>query len=325
MTLIRGGPAGPDTEDALGLKNLVEDDRAALWASLGGVQGIRSGFDHSLLAGQLGHEFAPGSALVEERDASGNLGLGRGYHLFSDATFQVLHEAPDPGSRNDAVVFAYVDIEDGAIGPGVSQSGPQVVVVKGTSGVVTPLTDVDITAALGRGGWFRYADVVIDPADTEVDPANVTAAPPWTRPRVSLRRAAAQAIAHATVVPISFDTADEDRGFNVTLPDSTITIPVDGLYDVRAVCALAWGIVNPTDNSSLVHFVVMKNGVEHFVVFRGHAASVSPTVGGSSKPIRFVAGDTLGLAIFHLAGSSRDTYVAAPQYLTTLSAAWVAP
>lgn len=172
MTQIRGvWGAVDDVGDPY--RNNIEDVRAMLWEAVGAAQGVLSGFDMSLDSGSLSVTFTAGQALVEERgtDITGD---GRGYHVFNDVETVVVFEAPDAASRSDALVFAWADPQYGALGASVDAPGPQVVVVRGVSGSTTPRTDVEINDEIGPGGWFRYADVQIDPADTEVDPANVT-------------------------------------------------------------------------------------------------------------------------------------------------------
>lgn len=173
MTLIRGGPAGPD---GLGgaYENGVETDRAALWNALGGRQGVLHGFEISGLAGQMALSLTAGAALVDERDAAGNAGTTlRGYLVWADTDTTVTFGAASASNRNDALVAAFVDTEDGPVGTGGLDVGPHLVVVPGTSGVLTPVTDADITTYLGRGGWLRLADVPVASTDTEINTANL--------------------------------------------------------------------------------------------------------------------------------------------------------
>lgn len=174
MTLIRGGPAGPD---GLGgaYSNTVESDRAALWSALGGRQGVLRGFVHSGVSGQMSLSFTAGAALVDERDASGNAGtLFRGYHVWSDTATVVQFGPASPSARNDAVVAAFVDTEDGPVGTGGLDVGPHLVVIPGVSGTSTPRTDTQITAWLGRGGWIRLLDVPIASSDVQINLAGIT-------------------------------------------------------------------------------------------------------------------------------------------------------
>lgn len=178
MTMMKGGPAGPDPAQGDGrFRQDVDFDRAALWDSLGGRQGILRGLTHTLVAAQLSVDLAAGAAVVEERTAVGALGLGRGYHVWADVATRVTFDVPSAAARSDALVVGFADTEDGALGASVTQVGGQAFIVKGVSGTSTPRTDAQINAALGRGGWLRYADVVINPGDTQVNPAGVTVAP----------------------------------------------------------------------------------------------------------------------------------------------------
>lgn len=306
MTLIRGGPAGPSTEDALGHKNLVQDDRAVLWDSLGGREGILRGFDHSLVAGQLAHEFTAGAAMAEERDASGNPGTGRGYHLFSDVTFQVTHAAPSAQSRNDAVVFVFADIEGGPLGSAVAQSGPQVVAVTGTSGVTTPQTDTEITDALGKGGWFRFADVIIDPADTEVNPANVTlnaAVQSSVLPYARITKSGQQNVANATAVQLTFAVVDVavPSTFADTANDQLV-VPEDGDYFLEAQVRFAadasggrWLRVDVNGSPRLGNSGLGSSSAV------GNFASVSGTLYG------LTAGDTIVAQVLQNSGATLAT------------------
>jgi hypothetical protein len=182
-TLIRGMPAGPQADGVTAFENEVESDRAALWDALGGRQGVIRGFVHSGVAGAMALDFTPGSGLVEERDASGNTGVThRGYHVWSDVTARVTFDPASASARNDAVVLAFVDVEDGALGTGVSEVGGQLVVVTGVSGTTTPRTDADINAWVGKGGWVRLMDVPIASTDTEINVANIAKSlSSWTR------------------------------------------------------------------------------------------------------------------------------------------------
>lgn len=176
MPLVNGGPVGPD---GLGgaFKNTDASDRTALWRSLGARQGILSGGALSTPAGVLAMDVAAFRAAVAERDSAGTA-LARGYHAWADATTTVVFDAPSASSRVDAVILAVADISAGAgaFGSGVTEAGPQLLVVTGVSGTTVPRTDVEVQDWVGSGGWMRLADVRIDPTDTEVNDANVTTA-----------------------------------------------------------------------------------------------------------------------------------------------------
>lgn len=177
-TLILGSPAGPD---GLGgaFSNTVEADRSALWDALGGRQGVLRGFGYTAVAGQMALDIdAASSALVGERANDGTASLTRGYHVYTPegTATRIVFDPASVSNRNDAVVAAFVDTEDGSLGTGVSTAGPQVVVVTGVSGVTVPRTDAEINAFIGRGGWVRLFDVPIASTDTEINVANIVTA-----------------------------------------------------------------------------------------------------------------------------------------------------
>lgn len=170
--MIRGGPAGPDGVGG-SYANEVETDRAAWWHALGGAQGVIEGFVHAAVAGQMALDFTPGAALVGERAADGTASLDRGYLVWADSTTRVTFAPASAAARNDAVIACFADTEDGALGTGVTQVGPQIIAVTGVSGTTTPRTDAQINAALGRGGWVRLMDVPIASTDTQINVANI--------------------------------------------------------------------------------------------------------------------------------------------------------
>jgi hypothetical protein len=175
VTIIRGGPAGPDGSGGAYL-NEVETDRSAWWHALGGRQGVLKGFVHSGVAGAMALDFTAGAALVGERAADGTASLDRGYLVWADATTRVTFGPASASARNDAVVAAFVDVEDGPVGTGGLEVGPHLVVVPGVSGTTTPRADADINAYLGRGGWVRLMDVPVAAGSTEINVANIDAA-----------------------------------------------------------------------------------------------------------------------------------------------------
>lgn len=175
MTLVRGVPAGPN---GLGgaYENPVEGDRAAFWAATGGRQRVLRGLAASGVAGQMSLSLSPGQAVVDERDAAGAAGTTlRGYLVWSDVATIVQFGPASPSARNDAVVAAFVDVEDGPVGTGALTVGAHLVVVPGVSGTATARTDAQITAWLGRGGWLRLFDVPVAATDTQINVANVVA------------------------------------------------------------------------------------------------------------------------------------------------------
>jgi hypothetical protein len=172
LTAIRGGPAGPDGAGG-SYQNEVESDRAAWWWALGGKSGILNGFVYSQVAGTMALDWTKGAALVSERDGSA-VEQNRGYLVWADSTTRTTFGAASASARKDSVVAAFVDTEDGAVGTGALATGPHLVVVPGTSGVSTPLSDAAIQTWLGRGGFVRVMDVLINPSDTKINLSNVT-------------------------------------------------------------------------------------------------------------------------------------------------------
>lgn len=180
MVMCNGSPIAPDGVGG-SYANTDADDRAALWQSLGAAQGMLTGGAVTAVAGSLAVQVASFRAAIEERDSSSN-GLNRGYHAWSDDDSTVVFDPPDAQSRNDALVLAVADTSAGAgaFGTGVSEAGPQLVVVKGVSGTTTPRLDSDIATWVGSGGWMRLADVPVAPGDTQINTAN------WTLADVSI-------------------------------------------------------------------------------------------------------------------------------------------
>lgn len=167
MTIVRGGPAGPGSGGAA-YPNEVETDRSAWWHALGGRQGVIKGLAHTGVAGTMALDFTAGAALVGERAADGTASLDRGYLVWADTTTRVTFGPASASARNDAVVAAFVDTEDGPVGTGALEVGPHIVVVPGVSGTTTPRTDADVNGWLGKGGWVRLMDVPIAAGSTEI-------------------------------------------------------------------------------------------------------------------------------------------------------------
>jgi hypothetical protein len=247
MTLIRGGPAGPD---GLGgaYPNTVEADRAALWSALGGRQGVIRGFVASGVAGQMSLSFTAGAALVAERDAAGTPDTTfRGYHVWSDTATVVQFGPASPSARNDAVVAAFVDTEDGPVGTGGLAAGPYLVVVPGVSGTSTPRTDAQITAWLGRGGWIRLLDVPIASTDTQINVATM----------VDQRRTAGTS-------QFVLKGSDESVTSSTTLQnDDHLSLAVGvGTYEFSAV--LYVDCASPAANGDIIVAFAFPTGTCHF-------------------------------------------------------------
>lgn len=173
MTFIKGVYGAVDNVGAA-WRNDIEDIRAMIWNAWGRSQGIITGFVMTPNVGSLAVDFTAGQALIEQRGTDIN-GDARAYFVYNDVTTTVTFAAPSAASRNDAVVFCWGDPQYGALGASVTApGGPQIVVVQGVSGSTTPRTDTQIQTAIGVGGWFRFADVIIAPGNTTVQPGNIT-------------------------------------------------------------------------------------------------------------------------------------------------------
>ena len=171
MAAIRGGECGPD---GLGgaYANEIETDRSIAWFGAGAKQGVLKGFDWTQVPGQMQLTVSAGAALLSELDGSGNV-QDRGYLVWADTDTVVDFGAASVSARNDCLVAAFVDTEDGAVGTGSLAVGAHLVVVPGVSGTTTVRSDADIRGWLGRGGYVRLADVPIASTDTQIETANV--------------------------------------------------------------------------------------------------------------------------------------------------------
>lgn len=168
MTIVRGGPAGPNGAGGQ-YPNEIETDRTALFLALGGAEGVLRGFIPSGVPGQMSLDLSIGASLVMERGSDGVTPNLRGYLVWADTVTRVAFGPASVAARTDALVAAFVDVEDGPVGTGQLDVGPHLVVVPGQSGTVTPRTDAQITAYLGRGGWLRLFDVPIAATDTQIN------------------------------------------------------------------------------------------------------------------------------------------------------------
>lgn len=218
-TVIDGGPAGPD-EAAGQYRNRILTDRAVWWEAAGSRQGVKRGFVLSTIGGQMALSASAGLGFVEERDTSGNAGAtGRGYAVWTDSAQTVSFDPASAANRNDAVVLAFVDVSVGvaAVGTETTVVGGQLVVVPGTSGVTTPRTDSDISAAVGSGGWVRLADVLIESTDTEIQAGNIDTATDGYLPGQQVRTVSGTI--SGSSIPAGTATA-ETFNFGFTLPAS---------------------------------------------------------------------------------------------------------
>lgn len=187
MTFIKGVYGAVD-DAAAAWRNSIEDIRAMVWNAWGRSQGIVTGFVMTPTVGSLAVDFTAGGAIIEQRGTDIN-GDGRGYFVYNDVTTTVTFSAPSAASRNDAVVFCWGDPQYGALGASAaSPGGPQIVVVQGVSGSTTPRTDTQIQTAIGVGGWFRFADVIIAPGNTTVQAGNITDNHPSVQSRPGPKR-----------------------------------------------------------------------------------------------------------------------------------------
>lgn len=258
MPLVNGGPIGPD---GLGgaYKNTDADDRAALWQSLGAAQVMLSGGALTYPVGVLAIDVAAFRALVAERDSSG-VRLSRGYHAWADASTRAVFAAPSASARNDALVLVVADTSAGAgaFGSGVTQAGPQIVVVTGVSGTTVPRTDAEVQSWVGSGGWMRLADVRIDPTDTEVKAANVTktnvaaALPPFIQSGTTTLTVTTGKGAKTVVFPSAFKAAPV---VSVAYVDGN---PVDNVISIGALSATQVDVHMDGDDATYsVHWIAV--------------------------------------------------------------------
>jgi hypothetical protein len=187
VTFIKGVYGAVD-DAAAAWRNSIEDIRALIWNAWGRSQGIVTGFVMTPTVGSLAVDFTAGAGIIEQRGTDIN-GDGRAYFVYNDVTSTVTFSAPSAASRSDAVVFCWGDPQYGALGASAaSPGGPQIVVVQGVSGSTTPRTDTQIQTAIGVGGWFRFADVIIAPGNTTVQPGNITDNHPSVQSRPGPKR-----------------------------------------------------------------------------------------------------------------------------------------
>jgi hypothetical protein len=171
---LRAVRIGPDPDQADGLfRNRVETDRRMLTALTYGREGHLAGGDVAPASGTLAVTVAPHDSLVLAEGGTGERGT---YFATDSETLTVPAIAPEAQSRIDALVLMVRDSQYGNP-PAGKQVGPVLEFVKGVAGTApTPPTDSDITAQFGTttgGGWFRAANVRIDPTDTVINAANI--------------------------------------------------------------------------------------------------------------------------------------------------------
>lgn len=173
MVAVQAGMIGPQADGTTPQQNPLDAERHAYWAKTGQRSGIIKGLVPSVVAGQMQLSLTPGAAVVCERDGS-QVELDRAYPLYSPSTAVVQFQAASASARNDALVAAVVDVEDGAQGSGALGVGGHLVAVPGVSGTSTPRTDAQIAAYLGRGGFHRLYDVPIASGSTQINLAGAT-------------------------------------------------------------------------------------------------------------------------------------------------------
>lgn len=173
MVAVQAGLIGPQADGSTPFQGPLDVARHEYWAALGQRSGIVSGLVASVVGGQMQLSFTAGGAMVRERDGS-QVELDRAYSLYSPSTEVVQFGAASASNRNDAVVAAVVDVEDGAQGTGAIGVGGHLVVVPGVSGTTTVRTDAQIAAYLGRGGFHRLYDVPILSSATQINLAGAT-------------------------------------------------------------------------------------------------------------------------------------------------------
>lgn len=173
MVAVQAGLIGPQADGTTPQQNPLDVERHMLWLNAGQRAGIIKGLVPSVVAGQMQLSFTAGSAVVCERDGS-QVEQDRMYPVYSPSTAVVQFGAASASNRNDAVVVAAVDVEDGAQGTGAIGVGGHIVVVPGVSGTTTVRTDAQIAAYLGRGGWHRLYDVPIASGSPQISLAGAT-------------------------------------------------------------------------------------------------------------------------------------------------------
>lgn len=173
MVAVQAALIGPQADGVTPQQNPLDAERNMLWMMMNQRAGIVSGLVASVVSGQMQLSFTPGSAVVCERDGSQNE-LSRMYPVYSSGTAIVQFGAASASARNDAVVAAAVDVEDGAQGSGAIGVGGHLVVVPGVSGITAVRTDAEIAAFLGRGGWHRLYNVPIAAGSTQINLGGAT-------------------------------------------------------------------------------------------------------------------------------------------------------
>jgi hypothetical protein len=228
---------GPDPGQADGLfRNRVAVDRRLVTALTGGREGHITGGAVAPAVGSLAVTVAPHDSLVISDGGAGERGT---YFATDSETLTVPAIAPETQSRIDALVQMVRDSQYGAppAGKGV---GPVFEFVKGVAGTTpTAPTDSDIAAQFGGttgGGWFRVANVRIDPTNTEVAAANITPTAPTAANRGHVRRTTDQAFGNATLVDVTNMGVDVTPGTYVV--EAEIVTNADSAAGIKFVWTL---------------------------------------------------------------------------------------
>lgn len=164
-----------DDAETTAFQNKLTIRKASQFLSLGGRSGILDGWAYSTVSGQMQLSFAAGSGMVAARDGS-QVEQRWGYVAQTRAATIVQFSVASAGNRKDAVVFAACDPQEAGTFPGTGAlaAGGHLVVVPGTSGVTTALSDSAIATYLGSGGFHRIADVLIPSGSTSISSGNIT-------------------------------------------------------------------------------------------------------------------------------------------------------
>lgn len=164
-----------DDAETIAFQNKLTIRKASQFLTLGGRSGILDGWVYSTVAGQMQLSFAAGSGMVAARNAS-QVEQKWGYVAQTRAATIVQFGAASAGNRKDALVFAACDPQEAGTFPGTGAlaAGGHLVVVPGTSGVTTALSDSAIATYIGSGGFHRIADVLIPSGSTQISSGNIT-------------------------------------------------------------------------------------------------------------------------------------------------------
>jgi hypothetical protein len=118
-----------------------------------------------------------------------------------------------------------------------------------------------------------------------------------------LRRAAAQAIGNITLVPVSWDTEDEDTDA-LWSSGTTITIPADGIWAINFSVIMATATLGQATRAFLdLAFTSAVTGAPTNVRNGIPAGETRAVIGAT---VRLDEGDTFTAGIFHTNGASQN-------------------